>query len=91
LQLGWAPVSVISDVVYGVMKLGYYGIYSSTTPTSQGGIHSAAIIAPVIGFEATPGGPKTDVGVDFTIGPAFGLGVNQSAQLDIQARFFVKF
>ncbi|HYM20125.1 MAG TPA: hypothetical protein VEW28_03870 [Candidatus Kapabacteria bacterium] len=91
LQFGWAPISLFDGAVCPVVKLGYYGIYSATTSTSEGGIHSAAIIAPAFGITTTPGGPKTDVGVDLTVGPAFGLGVNQSAQIDIQARFFVKF
>ncbi|MBS1902770.1 MAG: hypothetical protein JSS75_03615 [Bacteroidetes bacterium] len=91
LQLGYSPVKLFDGVVSPVVKLGFYGIYSATTATASTGIHSASILAPMIGITSTPGGPNTDFGLDLTAGPAFGLGLSQSTQFELQFRVFAKF
>ncbi len=91
LQLGWSPLSLFSGTVQPVVRLGYYGIYSAVTPTSSGGIHSATILAPSVGFMATPGGAGSNVGVDFTVGPDFALGIPVPADFDVQVKFYYRF
>ncbi|HET9136219.1 MAG TPA: hypothetical protein VFO76_06245 [Candidatus Kapabacteria bacterium] len=91
LQIGWSPFKWFDGVVNPVAKFGYYGIYSAETPTTKGGVHSAAILSPTIGFAALPGGKNTSVGIDFTAGPAFGLGVNGGVQFDWDLKFYLKF
>jgi hypothetical protein len=91
LQFGWSPKSFLGGVIQPVVRLGYYGIYSSPSPSTQGGIHSATLLAPAIGIMTTPGGVETNFGVDLTAGPIFGLGINQSAQFDLQAKFYLRF
>ncbi len=91
LTLGWEPFQLVNGVINAVAKFGYYGIYSSVTESTKNGIHSATIIAPSIGISSTPGGVGTDFGIDVTVGPAFGLGVNGGAQFNFQSNFYVKF
>jgi hypothetical protein len=40
---------------------------------------------------STPGGSGSNFGFDFTIGPSFGLGIDEPAELDIQAKFYLRF
>jgi len=91
LQLGWSPLSLFGGVVQPVARLGFYGIYSAVTPTSQGGIHSATLLAPAVGIMTTPGGVGTSFGVDLTAGPIFGLGINSPSQFDLQVKFYLRF
>ena len=91
LQLGWSPLSILGGVIQPVVRLGFYGIYSSESPTSRGGIHSATLMAPSFGIMTTPGGVGTSVGVDVTAGPIFPLGVGQPSQFDLQVKFYTSF
>ncbi len=91
LVVGWAPVSFLGGILSPVVRLGYYGIYSSESATTVGGIHSATLIEPMIGITSTPGGEGTNFGFDFTIGPIFGLGIAKPAEFDVQAKFYLRF
>jgi hypothetical protein len=91
LQFGYSPISFINGAIQPVVRLGYYGIYSATTPTSQGGTHSATILAPAIGIMTTPGGMGTSFGADITFGPIFPLGLNASAQFDVLVKAYIRF
>jgi hypothetical protein len=91
LQIGWSPLSFLNGVIQPVVRLGSYGIYSTETPTTKGGVHSATLIAPSVGVMTTPGGVGTNLGVDFTFGPIFGLGIPQPAQWEFQAKFYLRF
>jgi hypothetical protein len=91
LEIGWSPIKLFDGVFNPVVKFGYFGIYSAETPSTQGGVHSATILSPTIGFAALPGGKNTSVGIDFTAGPAFGLGVNGGAKFDWGLKFYLKF
>jgi hypothetical protein len=91
LQIGWAPMSLLGGILSPVVRLGYYGIFSKETPSTTGGRHSATLIEPALGITSTPGGAGTNFGFDFTIGPSFGLGINEPAELDIQAKFYLRF
>jgi len=91
LQIGWSPYSFFGGDIKPVVRLGLYGIYSSITPTTSGGIHSATLLTPALGIMTTPGGNGSNVGVDFTVGPVFGLGIAQPAQIDVQVKFYLRF
>jgi hypothetical protein len=91
LQIGWAPMSLLGGILSPVVRLGYYGIFSQETPSTAGGRHSATLIEPALGITSTPGGAGTNFGFDFTVGPSFGLGINEPAELDVQAKFYLRF
>lgn len=91
LQLGWAPISLLDGIISPVVRLGYYGIFSKETPETAGERHSATLLEPAIGVTSTPGGSGSNFGFDFTIGPSFGLGIDEPAELDIQAKFYLRF
>lgn len=91
LQFGYSPVSFFNGVIQPVARLGFYGIYSAETASTAGGIHSATLFAPSLGIMTTPGGMGTNVGIDLTAGPVFGLGISAPAEVDIQAKFYIRF
>lgn len=91
LQIGWSPISLFDGVVNPTVRLGYFGIYSAETEATKGGRHSATLLVPTIGFASTPGGKGTSVGVDFTMGPSFGLGIAAPAQFDMQLKFYLRY
>jgi hypothetical protein len=90
LQIGWAPVSLLDGLMSPVVRLGYFGIYSTETDATKGGRHSATLLVPTIGISSTPGGKGTSFGFDFAVGPAFGLGIAAPAQFDIQLKFYLR-
>ncbi len=89
LQLGWSPLTVFS-IIQPVVRLGFYGIYSAQTAATIGGIHSATLFAPSLGIMSTPGGVGTSVGIDLTVGPIFGLGIQSPAIWDVQMKFYIR-
>lgn len=91
LQFGYSPVSFFNGIIQPVARLGFYGIYSAETASTAGGIHSATLFAPSLGIMTTPGGMGTSVGIDLTVGPVFGLGISAPAEVDIQAKFYLRF
>jgi hypothetical protein len=91
LQIGWAPMSLLDGLLSPVVRLGYFGIYSTETDATKGGRHSATLLVPTVGISSTPGGKGTSLGFDFAIGPAFGLGIAAPAQFDIQLKFYLRY
>ncbi|MDP4219574.1 MAG: hypothetical protein Q8916_05930 [Bacteroidota bacterium] len=91
LQLGWSPLSIFNGIIQPVVRLGYYGIYSAESPSTVGGIHSAALISPAIGIMTTPGGAGSNFGVDLTFGLDFGLGIPKPAEFDVQVKCYQRF
>lgn len=91
LQIGWAPISFLDGLLSPVARLGYYGIYATETVATKGGRHSATLLAPMIGIASTPGGKGTNFGLDFTLGPVFGLGVAAPAEFDVQMKFYLRY
>jgi hypothetical protein len=91
LQIGWSPISLLGGALQPVVRFGYYGIYSASTASTKNGTHSATLLAPSVGIMTTPGGAGSNVGVDLTIGPDYGLGFAAFAGWDVQAKFYVRF
>ena len=90
LQVGWAPITFFDGIISPVARLGFYGIYSSESDSTKGR-HSATLFAPAVGLTFAPDGIGSSVGIDFTTGPVFGLGIAAPAVWDFQAKFYVKF
>jgi hypothetical protein len=89
LQLSYVFAKPFGGLIEPMAGLGYFGTWSNTT--EQNVIKSATIIVPSVGIASEPGGENSSFGLSLNIGEAIGLGVGQSALLDVSGKFYVRF
>lgn len=76
LQLSYIAAKPFDDWLQPMFGLGYYGIWS--TQPKPGGLRSATLLTPTIGFNNEPFGSAGKFGFSATGGVNFGLGLEES-------------
>jgi len=88
-QLSWIPARPFGGILEPVISMGYYGIWS--TPTATTDLRSATLLVPALGLATDFGSEGTGFGASMSLGESIGLGVKQSAQMDISAKLYWRF
>ena len=88
-QLSWIPVKPLGGTIEPEFSVGYYGIWSGTAAANE--TRSATLLVPALGFATDFGSDGNGFGASLNVGEAIGLGVKQSALLDVSGKLYWRF